>query len=738
MKKYNFSFLLIFILNGFIFSQTTLHVPAQYLTIQEALNTAQSGDTVLVQPGTYYENIFWPNTEGIKLVGVQSEAIIDGSMLYPCITINNIVNTESLTEIIGFIIRNGKASYGGGVFMNNSVVKFTTCTIENNEATINGGGLYLKNNSNLIIENSSLVSNVSSAIDFGNGGGAIYSDKSKAVINNCIINLNYSTQHGGGIFLLECTDFFLSNTTLSNNTAVNWGGAVYSVFSHGPNIQFDNLIFNNNNAKWGGAMYLHDQSSFTISNAKFKENIAVSGGGALWIGGNSDPTIISTYIEYNSAGKGGGVYSQNSTELYFEEVTFRGNSAIDGGGYYSGNASKATIKNCYFINNEVSNAGGGIYFYHSNFVGNNIYIIENMSMNIGGGIYLNGSYLNEFNNIILYKNAAVEEGGGMYLDDANTQPSYNFVDFIMNSAKIGGAIRSINNGVPHENPIFNKSIFSKNYSDYPWSSIFSSDGAPKFINCNFVANGQAIINSDNSLILEASSNYWGDNSGPYNPIQNPQGMGDSTGMFVNVSPWLDIPNIETTPIPVQNLSILSYSDSTINISWDESILDDLDGYRVYFDTDSTSWQFNNSVDVGNINDHTLANLEIDNTYYIVVTCYDIDNNESWFSNVVSIFIGDPTIISNAKQDIVTFGLYQNFPNPFNPSTKIIYQIPEISFVTIKVFDVLGKEIATLVNGEKPAGNYEVKFDGTNLPSGIYFYQLRAGSFVQTKKMLMIK
>jgi len=90
-------------------------------------------------------------------------------------------------------------------------------------------------------------------------------------------------------------------------------------------------------------------------------------------------------------------------------------------------------------------------------------------------------------------------------------------------------------------------------------------------------------------------------------------------------------------------------------------------------------------------------------------------------------------------------LSQNYPNPFNPTTIIKYQIPELSFVTIKIFDVLGNEVAALVNEEKPAGSYGVEFDATNLPSGIYFYQLQAlptgrqaGSFVETKKMVLMK
>jgi hypothetical protein len=85
-----------------------------------------------------------------------------------------------------------------------------------------------------------------------------------------------------------------------------------------------------------------------------------------------------------------------------------------------------------------------------------------------------------------------------------------------------------------------------------------------------------------------------------------------------------------------------------------------------------------------------------------------------------------------------FMLRQNYPNPFNPATKIKYQIPELSFVTIKVFDVLGNEITTLVNEEKPIGIYEVEFDGTELTSGIYFYQLQAEDFVFAKKMMLIK
>ena len=91
-----------------------------------------------------------------------------------------------------------------------------------------------------------------------------------------------------------------------------------------------------------------------------------------------------------------------------------------------------------------------------------------------------------------------------------------------------------------------------------------------------------------------------------------------------------------------------------------------------------------------------------------------------------------------EEPLFSFSLSQNYPNPFNPNTSIKYQIPEISFVTIKVYDVLGNEIATVVNEEKPAGSYEVEFDANELASGIYFYKIQAGSFVETKKMVLMK
>jgi hypothetical protein len=108
--------------------------------------------------------------------------------------------------------------------------------------------------------------------------------------------------------------------------------------------------------------------------------------------------------------------------------------------------------------------------------------------------------------------------------------------------------------------------------------------------------------------------------------------------------------------------------------------------------------------------------------------------ENWIlKNPVNIVtnIGD----QNQPDD---FSMEQNYPNPFNPTTKIKYQIAKAGFVNLQVYDVLGNEVATLINKEMQAGSYEVEFDASILPSGIYYYTLNAGEFSQTKKMILLK
>lgn len=96
------------------------------------------------------------------------------------------------------------------------------------------------------------------------------------------------------------------------------------------------------------------------------------------------------------------------------------------------------------------------------------------------------------------------------------------------------------------------------------------------------------------------------------------------------------------------------------------------------------------------------------------------------------------IVTAVLENISTFALEQNFPNPFNPTTMISYTIPERVNVKLKVYDMIAQQVAELVNGFQEAGHYQVTFDGSNLPSGVYFYKLEAGKFVEVKKFMLVR
>jgi Secretion system C-terminal sorting domain len=111
----------------------------------------------------------------------------------------------------------------------------------------------------------------------------------------------------------------------------------------------------------------------------------------------------------------------------------------------------------------------------------------------------------------------------------------------------------------------------------------------------------------------------------------------------------------------------------------------------------------------------------------------------WHSNwVIRGFLSNTVSVEDIKLNPTSFSLEQNYPNPFNPSTTIRYQIHQTSFVSLKIFDVLGKEEAILVNEEKSPGNYEFIFNANNLSSGVYFFQLKVGNFISTRKMVLLK
>ena len=136
----------------------------------------------------------------------------------------------------------------------------------------------------------------------------------------------------------------------------------------------------------------------------------------------------------------------------------------------------------------------------------------------------------------------------------------------------------------------------------------------------------------------------------------------------------------------------------------------------------------------------LSRMTFDNTGNLYAFGTSTEKNSSeWSIYTLVKYFQNPDAVQELSQNIPTkFSLSQNFPNPFNPKTVIRYSLSSNSEVALKVYDILGREISTLVNENKQAGNYITEWNGEQFPSGIYFYKLQAGNFSETRKFVLLK
>lgn len=195
------------------------------------------------------------------------------------------------------------------------------------------------------------------------------------------------------------------------------------------------------------------------------------------------------------------------------------------------------------------------------------------------------------------------------------------------------------------------------------------------------------------------------------------------------------------PHPPANFQITNQNqwNSNPQLTWDHSIAEKYrTGYEVYCKQPTGSYQRIAQLSK-NTTSYTDQNTIISeagyNISYYVKTVNGVWTSEP--SPSISV-VGHSSNKTGILNNIYTFQLKQNYPNPFNPTTTISYTIPRKEFVTLKVFDTLGKEVGELVNEIKAAGDYKVYYTPGNLPSGIYFYTIKAGTLTKTSKLLFMK
>ena len=205
-----------------------------------------------------------------------------------------------------------------------------------------------------------------------------------------------------------------------------------------------------------------------------------------------------------------------------------------------------------------------------------------------------------------------------------------------------------------------------------------------------------------------------------------------------------VPDTVAPPVP-QGLTAWTDSSSpgSVELSWTADSVRDLAGFKVYYSTDSTNFlggtgakQGSSPIYVSASDTFVVSGLTNGGVYWFAVSSFDFSMNESSRSKPARIFV-----VAKVRQQgstPKTFALFQNYPNPFNPSTVISYQLPGKSRVTLKIYDILGREVESLVDQEQEAGYYAVTLDAGNLPTGVYFYRINAGEFRAVKKLMVVK
>jgi parallel beta-helix repeat protein len=591
-------------------SATIINVPAEYDTIQVAINASSNGDTILVAEGHYYERINF-NSKRILLT---SNFMLDNDTLH---IQNTIIDADTLVlgladtcSVVCFVNGEDSTSIIQGFTLQNGV---GTSYYYPSRA---GGGIYCNRSSPTIIDNI-IIGN--SADDGGGIDCSFYS--SPKIINN-VITENSAIWVGAGICFFYHSSPLISKNTISDNFA-GWGGGFFCRYFCFPTI-INNNIVNNSVIYYGGGIYCRDKGNPIITKNIISDNIAMLGGG-IYCSFNSNPQISYNAISENIATWGGG-------------------------GIYNSRNSSPTINKNTISRNISEYYGAGIYFDQSSSIVSNNSLIEN-STSAGGAIYSLNSFITLKNNLLNANSAYY--GGGIFCQEDNITIINNTIT--ENSASyFGGAIYMYNS-------------FSEILNTILWSNMADSSGNEIFLYDN------------RSSIIITYSNIQGSWEGEGNIDEDPLFRDPNNGNFHLMSTYCN----DSLDSPLIDMGYPDLSDSLLDCDW---------GLRT------------ERSDMG---------------------AYGGGNNQAKI---------DEYIIQVSNQ----FTLSQNYPNPFNPTTTISFTIDHPQFVTLKVYDLLGREVSTLIDNDRQAGQHTVLFDASELTSGIYFYRLQAGYITESKRMVLLK
>jgi len=640
-----------------------------FATIQHAFNIADAGDTVLVYPGIYYENLnlnksrftlgsLFVNTGDTSYI---SKTIINGDSS-GCVV--SITSGDSTSNFTGFTITNGNASEGGGIFCLNSNLTLSNLVIIGNTAG-SGGGIAIHDSKCNIIN--SIITNNKSLF-----GGGLLTLGSYPVLSNVIIKENIADGSGGGCSFYSSVPH-LKRVTLTDNIAYYNGGGISLNFS---SAIFDSVERCNIYMNYAGRGSELDFFDFDEGNADiiiFADTFTVK-----------NPTDYHAY-RIDRFDIFHGKLNQSSKDLFVSPVGNNNNS----GESISEPLRSITIAlskiKADSINPQTIFLAEGKYSPSETG--------EHFPLNMADYISLKGQ---NSSGVILDADGI----SGVLSFDTD---QYNFVE----NLSITGGFR------------------------FEGGGIYCANSNPNLMN---------VVISDNIAISRGGGMNCSDYSNPH--LENCTITNNKADLGGGIALSRSCVNLLNT-ILWNNSPDEIYFNSTDSRNCVEVAYTDI--------KDSTNRiTTNNNGDIywleGNLNSDPLFCNAEDNDYFLAENSPCVGSGKN-LKNIGALSIGCGTVkLENVQNDLPSvFGLFQNYPNPFNPSTMIRYEIPNESKVLIKVYDILGREIATLVNDYQKAGRYQVEWNARNFASGVYFYSIKAmpigrqaGDFYSTKKLILLK
>jgi predicted outer membrane repeat protein len=535
---------------------------------------------------------------------------------------------------------------------------------------------------------------------------------------------------GGAVCSIEFDKIIISNSSFSNCSATRSGGAIFGWES---DLKIDNCEFNNTlTINYGGAIRC-DSSNVSITNSNFEQNIALWGGGIFNV--NSEINLQNCSFAGNYSEHGGAIYS-NRGSLIFNNVYFEQNNSNFGGaiGALSANLQ---IDSCFFYQNSANSNSGAIdYDIDPNGSLNcqveitNAGFIENSAVQYYACIKIQqtdtlSSLVNVFIDKCKFENCTANRTGAIRLDG-------KIWDFIISNSLFRNNIASTQSDCSFWRGAKGKIVnclFDSNIAQVGLGSLaMSNDCEVDLINCTIVNN---IGVTSGGLRLQAgscakviNSIFWGN----YPEQISIQSLNDTT-VSTLYSDYNDI-QYGIDSIHIDPISVLNWG------------VGNIDSYPLFLDSLNGDYHLQ---DLSPCIGTGIDSIEIEGIWYYCPTT-DIEGNPrpnpaGSIPDMGAYESQYPVRVEEEQLGLpADYALFQNYPNPFNPNTVISYQLPVSSKVTLKVFNVLGKEVAALIDEYKPAGTYNVEFTINNLElsSGVYFYQLKAGSFFETKKMILLR